>query len=178
MFSFLVRPLRATMQTLLSGDSSRQLAAGFSLGMVLGLLPKGNLIAMTLCVLIFSLRVNTGLALVAAVLFSWVGVLGDSFTHQLGSEVLHIGVLQAGYASLYNLPLGPWLGFHNSVVMGSLLVGLYLVYPAYWASYAGSRWLQPRLNGRSALPSAVSWRPVSAANSSPRREAEPTREAA
>jgi len=29
-------------------------------------------------------------------------------------------------------------------VMGSLLVGLYLVYPVYWAGYAGTRWLKPQ----------------------------------
>jgi len=144
MLSQVVRPLRVTLQALLAGDSPRQLAAGFSLGMVLGLMPKGNLIALSLCVLLFSLRVNKRLALVAAVMFTCVGTLADSFTHQLGSEVLRIGALQAGFASVYELPLGPWIGFHNTVVTGSLLVGLYLVYPVYWAGHVSSRWLEPR----------------------------------
>ena len=147
MLSYVVRPLRSIAHALLAGNSPRQLAAGFSLGMVVGMVPKGNLIALSLCVLLFSLRVNKGLALVAAVLFTYLSPLADPFTHQIGAEVLHAGALQAGYASLYKLPLGPWLGFHNTVVMGSLLVGLYLVYPVYWASYAGSRWLEPRMGG-------------------------------
>jgi multisubunit Na+/H+ antiporter MnhE subunit len=28
--------------------------------------------------------------------------------------------------------LGPWLGFNNTIVTGSLLLGLYLAYPVYW----------------------------------------------
>jgi len=148
MLSFIVRPLRAAVNELLAWDSPRQLAAGFALGMVLGILPKGNLIALSLCVMLFSLRVNKGLAIVAAVLFSWLGPLADSFTNRMGDEVLHAGVLQAGFASVYELPLGPWLGFNNTIVMGSLLVGLYLVYPVYWAGYAGRRWLEPKRGDR------------------------------
>jgi uncharacterized protein (TIGR03546 family) len=132
--------------------------------------PKGNLIALSLCVLLFSLRVNKPLALVAAVLFSCLGTLADPFTHQLGAEVLHIGALQAGFASVYQLPLGPWLGFNNTIVMGSLLVGLYLVYPVYWAGYASSRWLEPQ---------ASSWGgPQGEANPLTRIESVPRQEAA
>jgi uncharacterized protein (TIGR03546 family) len=169
MLAHIVRPLRSAARVLLASDSPRQLAAGFSLGMVLGMLPKGNLIALSLCVLLFSLRVNKRLALVAAILFSCLGPWADSFTSQVGAEVLHAGVLQAGFASVYQLPLGPWLGFHNTVVMGSLLVGLYLVYPVYWASYAGTRWLEPRTT-TAAAPQTEPGSPLSE-DAVPRREA-------
>lgn len=155
MFSHVFRPFRRAVQALVAGDTPRQLAAGFALGMVLGLMPKGNLIAVTLCVLLFSLRTNAGLGLAAALLFSWVGTLADPFTHQLGTEVLRIDALQAGYASVYGMPLGPWLGFQNTVVMGSMLVGLYLVYPAYWTTYATSRWIQRRRATRSSASESV-----------------------
>ena len=113
--------------------------------MVLGLVPKGNLIALSLCVLVFSLRVNTSLALLAAVAFTWVGAALDPFANKLGMQVLTIASLQATYASVFNLPLGPWLGFSNTVVTGSLLIGLYLAYPVYWLSLIVCERLQPRL---------------------------------
>jgi uncharacterized protein (TIGR03546 family) len=100
--------------------------------MMLGLLPKANLIAVALCVLLFSLRVNKGLGVAAAVLFSLVGSWADPFTHKVGALVLAIDSLQPMYGWLYALPLGPWLGFHNTVVAGSLAVGAYLAYPTYW----------------------------------------------
>ncbi|HEY4234716.1 MAG TPA: TIGR03546 family protein [Lacipirellulaceae bacterium] len=145
MLSTIVRPLRQATAALLSSDSPRQLAAGFALGMVLGLLPKGNLIALSLCVLVFSLRVNTSIALIAAVAFSWTGAVLDPFAAKLGLQVLGIGSMQATYASVLNLPLGPWLGFNNTAVLGSLLIGIYLAYPVYWVSLVVSGRMQPRL---------------------------------
>jgi uncharacterized protein (TIGR03546 family) len=102
--------------------------------MILGLVPKGNLTALLLCALLFSLRVNKGLALLSAVLFSGIAPWADSFAHKLGFTVLGIDFLQPIYAFAFSLPLGPWLGFHNTVVTGSLILGLYLAYPVYLAS--------------------------------------------
>jgi uncharacterized protein (TIGR03546 family) len=124
--------LQRMIQRLIGGSSPSQVAAGFTLGMILGLVPKGNLIAVSMCVLLVSLRVNKAIAVAAAMAFSFASAWADSFTHKLGALVLGIDSLEPVYGWLYNLPLGPWLGFHNTVVMGSLLVGVYLAYPAYW----------------------------------------------
>ena len=126
--------LRKMIHSLVAHGAPTQLAAGFTIGMVVGLLPKGNLVALSLCVLLFSQCVNKGLSLIAIVLFSWIGTACDPLTHRLGASVLESPSLQACYASIFDLPLGPWLGFDNTVVTGSLLLGLYLAYPVYWLS--------------------------------------------
>ena len=59
---------------------------------------------------------------------SWI----DPFAHKLGLALLSIQSMQANYASLYNMPLGPWLGFNNTVVSGTVLLGLYAAFPVYW----------------------------------------------
>jgi uncharacterized protein (TIGR03546 family) len=132
MQSAIVAPLRSVVQALLRNNSSSQLAAGFALGMIVGLMPKGNLIALSLFVMLFSLRCNVGISLVAVVMFSFAATWTDPVAHKLGVAVLSMEPLQATYASVFNLPLGPWLGFDNSVVTGSLLLGLWLAYPVYW----------------------------------------------
>jgi uncharacterized protein (TIGR03546 family) len=134
MLSPVVAILRRVLRGLLSSNAPDQLAAGFMLGMIIGLVPKGNLIALSLCVLLFSMRVNKCLALVAVVIFSAIGPVADSFSHKLGLALLSADGLQSAYALAYNLPLGPWLGFNNTVVAGSLGVGLYIAYPIYWTS--------------------------------------------
>jgi uncharacterized protein (TIGR03546 family) len=146
MLSSPVRLLRRIARGLLTSDSPTQLAAGITLGMVIGLMPKGNLIALSLCVLLFSLRVNKGLALVAAVLFSAIGPWADSFSHKLGLAILSTNWLQGVYASVLSVPLGPWLGFQNTVVTGSLMLGLYAAYPVFWTT---------RLLGTRLSPSAA-----------------------
>src|SRR5262245_17229139 len=119
--SDIVAILRRMVRTLLANGSPGQLAAGFTIGMVIGFAPKGNLIALSLCVLLFSMRCNRGLGLAAAVLFTLVSAWTDPFAHKLGALVLNFELMQATYASVLSLPLGPWIGFNNTVVTGSVL---------------------------------------------------------
>lgn len=117
---------------MLASNAPGQLAVGFTIGMIVGFVPKGNLVALSLCVLLFSMRCNKGLGLAAAVAFSFVGPWTDPFAHRLGLAALSLKPLQSTYASIFNLPLGPWLGLNNTVVVGSLLIGIYLAYPVFW----------------------------------------------
>jgi uncharacterized protein (TIGR03546 family) len=132
MLSNAIAALRKFCRVLLSSNAPEQLALGFTIGMIIGLVPKGNLIALSLCVLLFSLPCNKGLGLAAAVAFSFVGQWTDPFAHRLGVAALSLQPLQTTYASIFKLPLGPWLGFNNTIVAGSLLMGLYLAYPVFW----------------------------------------------
>jgi uncharacterized protein (TIGR03546 family) len=156
MLSYVVRPLRRAVQAMLAGDSPSQLAAGFALGMILGLMPKGNLIALSLCVLLFSLRVNAPLGVVAVAMFSWISTLTDPISAHFGREVLAIDALQPTYASIYNMPLGPWWGFHNTAVVGSLIIGMYLVVPVFWAGRVAGRWAVEKASSDAAIVAAPS----------------------
>jgi uncharacterized protein (TIGR03546 family) len=135
--------MRKLAHSLVASTSPNQLAASFTLGAIIGIVPKGNLIALALCVILFSLRCNKVAGVVAAIAFSYVGHWIDPFSHKLGLAVLSIHPLQGVYSSAFNLPLGPWLGFNNTVVMGSLLLGLYVAYPVFWLSRQVIVWLRP-----------------------------------
>src|SRR4030095_15349505 len=104
MLSDVIAVLRRVCRALLASNAPDQLAAGFTIGMMIGLVPKGNLIALSLCVLLFSIRCNKGLGLAAAVAFSFVGAWTDPFAHRLGLLVLDLKPLQGTYASIFNLP--------------------------------------------------------------------------
>jgi uncharacterized protein (TIGR03546 family) len=135
MLSALVAPLRRIAHGLLAFNSAGQVASGFAIGMVVGLVPKGNLIALSLCVVLFCLRCNKGSGILAAMIFSAIAPWTDPFTHKIGAWVLTYPPLQATYASLFSMPFGAWLAFNNTIVIGSLLAGLYLAYPVYWMAY-------------------------------------------
>lgn len=132
--SDVVALVRRVVHLLLAGNSPRQLAAGFTIGMMIGIMPKGNLIALMLCIVLFSTRWNKGLALAAAIAFSFAAPWIDPLSHKIGQYVLTFDSLQATYAATLDFPLGPWLGFNNTVVAGSLLLGLYISYPVYWST--------------------------------------------
>lgn len=134
MFSDVIALVRGFARSLLARTAPGQLALGLTLGMILGAMPKANLIALGLCVVIFSVRCNKALALAAAVAFSFLGTSIDPFTHKVGLAVLSIHSLQPAYTSAFQLPLGPWVGFNNTVVLGTFLLGLYIAYPVFWLS--------------------------------------------
>lgn len=131
MFSFVLRPVRQLAQALVANDSPRQIAWGFVLGMMIGLVPKGNFTAVLLGMMLLGLRVNKPAGLMCAGVFTFVGLFVDSFAHRLGSAVLVWEPLREFHTWLYEAAISPLFGLNNTVVVGQLLIGLYLAYPVY-----------------------------------------------
>jgi uncharacterized protein (TIGR03546 family) len=126
-----LRPLRFLAQAVVLETTPRQLAWGFALGMMIGLIPKGNLIAVALMTLFCALRINVAAGTAAIFIFSWVGLLLDPISHRLGHSLLTQAPLQPFWTALYNMNLVPWTAFNNTVVLGSTLIGLALLLPVY-----------------------------------------------
>jgi len=129
--------LRIFVRLLRAGGTPNGLALGFALGMMLGLLPKGNLTALGLSLLVLALEVNLTAVAAATLLFSWVAVATDPLAHRLGWAILTLPSCQSAFAKLYELPLVPWTALNNTVVLGSLVLSLVLFYPVYRLSWLG-----------------------------------------
>lgn len=132
MLSWSFYPARLVVRALVAHDSPRQIAWGAALGMLLGLVPKGNLTALVLAVMLFSLRVNLAAGLLTAAVCGWIGMALDPVAHRIGWQILTHRPLQPTFARCYELPLAPWSGLNNTVVVGQFVLGLYFVYPVYW----------------------------------------------
>lgn len=126
-----LRPVQFVAQALTDGSSPRQLAWGIALGMLIGLVPKENLTAVALVIAVSALRVNLAAVSGSALVFAWSGVLLDPLSHRLGLALLEADLLRPFWTWLFERPLMPWTSFNNSVVLGSLLIGLMLMYPVY-----------------------------------------------
>jgi uncharacterized protein (TIGR03546 family) len=105
------------------------LARGCSWGIALGLLPKNNLAAMTMLALMFLLRINLLAAFSSCILVSLFAYHLDPVLHAVGASFLTLGPLQPVFRGLFAIPLVPWSGLDNTVVAGSLLIGLLQLYP-------------------------------------------------
>jgi len=131
----MLRLVRNLVKALVAEDTPQQLAAGLALGMAAGLIPKSSLFAHLGLMLVCMLQVNLAAGLASAALFSIVSPLLDPVTHALGGLFLvKLGFLAPVWTFLYNVPVLPWTRFNNTVVLGSLLLGTALVYPAYLAA--------------------------------------------
>jgi len=157
MTSFLLRPLRQVAQALTSNETPRQVAWGFVIGMMIGLMPKGNLLLVALTILLCALSVNKPAGLLGAGLFSLVGFAFDGLAHHLGSIILLWEPARPLHVWLYELPLGPWLGTNNTVVIGQLLLSLYFAYPAYYFAYQFATRIQPRISKWLMRYRAIRW---------------------
>lgn len=148
MFSTVVRPVRQLVEALTNEDAPQQIALGVALGMLVGLVPKGNLTAVVLMAVALSLRANLAAVVGSAGLFTAFGAWVDPLAHDLGWRVLTRPSLQPMGAWLYDLPLFPWTGLNNTVVLGSLLLGLVLFWPVYYVVWHGCRRARPWLAAR------------------------------
>ena len=157
MINLFLRPLRIFTQVLTGNDSPRQTAWGFTLGMLVGLLPKGNVLVVALAMLLCALRVNRAAGLLAIGLFAYVGWALDPLAHRLGAIVLTWLPARPAFTWLYDQPLGPWLGFNNTLVMGQFLIGLYFMYPAYQLARAVAVRVQPRVHDWLMRRRALRW---------------------
>lgn len=117
-------------------ESPRRLAAAVALGVLLGLIPKGNLIAAALTVVILGSTANAGAAFLTATVVSFAALLVDPLSHRVGLSILTHDWLYPFWHALYQLPVVPWTNFDHTVVFGGSIVGLLLFYPAYRLSYA------------------------------------------
>ena len=127
----IVRPLRIALKALIAEATPGQLALGFALGVLIGLVPKGNLTAIVLGVVLAASRANLGVAAATIIAFSFASPWFDPVSHQIGTYLLGHPFLLSTWTKLYNTPVMPWTAFNNSVVLGSFVIGLILVYPLY-----------------------------------------------
>ena len=129
---FWLQIVKNFIQILRSGQTPRQIAGGFALGSVVGLMPFLTLQGLALWLVIFILDVNLSAALLAVTLFALVAYLIDPLFHAIGYFFLtDVSFLRGLWTSLYNAPIAPLTRFNNTVVLGSLICSLIAFIPVY-----------------------------------------------
>jgi uncharacterized protein (TIGR03546 family) len=129
---FWLQIIKGFISVLRSGQTPRQVAGGFALGAIVGLMPFFTLQGLLLWLVILVLDVNLSASLLAVTLFALIAYILDPLFHALGYFLLVDGSsLRALWTSLYNAPLAPLTRFNNTVVLGSLVAGFLLFAPVY-----------------------------------------------
>jgi len=139
----LIKSGRFLAKALVLEDNPRRLAFAMALGMVVGVVPKGNLTAVLLMLGILSLRVNLVAVFLSAILFSIFSATCDPICHLIGSGLLHASIFEPLWTFFFSLPFAEWTALNNTVVLGSLVLSIYLFYPTYLASYMAIEGFQP-----------------------------------
>ena len=113
--------------------------------MLLGLVPKSNLTAQLLLILVMALKINVPVALACAAVVSLINVFTDSFANPIGLWLLTNLSLKPFWTYLYNTPVVPWTNFNNTLVLGNLVLGILLFIPCYFAGKTGAVFYDARV---------------------------------
>ena len=115
-------------------NSPHELALGVAFGVLIGLMPKDSAIPWIIGLVFLLGRGNLLCGILAAVGMSVVGPLIDVWSDKMGMALLSIESMQTIYASWMDLSWVAWTRFNNTVVSGSLAIGLIAWLPVYLLS--------------------------------------------
>ncbi len=123
----------------------RELALAGAFGVLLGLLPKDNLLFISLAGLFFFSHANLVVGIVLTGLVSIVAPwIHEYWAHPLGTKVLTAPGGQNVIGALFKIPLAPWTMLDKTVVLGSFLTGMLLFVPLYLVIWTPLKLVWPR----------------------------------
>ena len=130
---FWLKYVKSLLETLNAETSPEDIAGGFVLGAVFGLIPKANFIGLLFWFIFWIFRINKGMAGAALLIFAVIGHFTDPAVEPLGYAILTAPALQSLWTALYNIPFATYTGFNQTLVMGNLAFGLLLAAPLFFA---------------------------------------------
>lgn len=144
--------LIARALTALNSNAKReQVAAGMACGVLLALVPAGNLVWLAIFALTLFVRLHYGMQMLTLAVCKLLVPLAAPALDALGWSILHVEALGGFFTALYGAPLAPLTRFNNTLVMGGLVAGLALWLPLFFAFRAliaaYRQRLAPRITG-------------------------------
>lgn len=127
----LLKLLNKLISTLNSAGTPGQVAMGMALGACLGLTPLINVHNALVFALAIILNVALGGFFIGWTLAVPLGFILDPLFHAIGTWLLAMPALQGLWTTLYNVPGVPLTNFNNSVVLGSLVFWVVVLYPLF-----------------------------------------------
>jgi uncharacterized protein (TIGR03546 family) len=122
------------LKVLNSDTNPSQLALAVCFAAALGLTPLAAPHNALLLFLLLILRINLSLFLISWGLFTLIAYLFDPVSHALGLALLQADALQGLWQSLHSSNFWRFLGFNNSLILGSSVVSLVLAAPLFFIS--------------------------------------------
>lgn len=131
-----IKKLARLIVALNSNVSRGQLAAGMATGILLALVPSGNLLWIALFLVSFMTKANYGMTMLVMGAGKLLVPLLASPIDALGASLLRLPALRGLYERLYDLPFLPLTRFNNTLVMGGLALGVLLWAPVFFGMRA------------------------------------------
>ena len=129
-----IKPLLKLVNALNDNTSPGEIAHGVAIGLILGFMPKGNLLWIAIFIIMMFIRIQKGAYFLFMILGMIISPALDVTFHQIGLRILTEPKMIDFYAKILEVPLVAFTKFNNTVVMGSLVFGLACYVPVYFLS--------------------------------------------
>ena len=126
------KPIAKLIVALNGNLGKGQVAAGFAWGLLLGLIPAGNVFWIVLFVVSFFFKHHHWSKMLVLAIFKILSGAVAPLVDIAGWELLHIEALQPFFTTLYNMPFVPLTKFNNTLVAGGLVCGIVLWLPVFF----------------------------------------------
>ncbi len=112
------------LKELNSATSTKMMILAVVLGLMAGFLPFVNFFTILIFITVLVFRIPIGLFLASFSFFEVIGYFLDSVFNKTGAFLLNLSFLKPLWTFFYNIPFFRWSGFNNTIVMGSLVLGI------------------------------------------------------
>ena len=127
----MIAPVVKLFKALNTNSHPGEIAHAASIGILLGLVPKNNVLWYILFVFFLFVRIHKGCLFLSILLGTLLAPLFDPLFDSLGYTVLTFEALKPAYGNLLEIPFVAFTKFNNTIVAGSLTVSLILYIPVY-----------------------------------------------
>jgi uncharacterized protein (TIGR03546 family) len=132
----MIKALARLIVALNANTRPAEIGAGAAFGLLLALVPGGNLLWIVLFVVAFLIKMNLAAMFLLLGVFRLLVPLVDPALDALGYLVLSAPALAPLFTALQNAPVVPLTRFNDTVIMGGFVAGLVLWVPVCLAFIA------------------------------------------
>ena len=151
---FFLKTFYGLLKLLNSERHPGQLAAAVAFGMMIGLAPVSALQNLFVFLLVCLFRVNLSMFFISFGVFKLFAFALDPLLDWLGFILLvDFEGLRPFWISVTSGPIWPYFRFNNTIVLGSLVLGILAWFPVYWGAVSAvhayrARWRESLKNSR------------------------------
>lgn len=127
MIGYIIKMFRA----LNANANPAEIAHAFSIGFLLGIMPKNNVLWYLLFIFFLFVRINKGAYFLLMILFSFLAPLFDPLFNSFGYIILEFEPLVPFFSKIIDIPFVGFTRFNNTIVMGSFVAGIILYIPMF-----------------------------------------------
>ena len=128
----MIKPVVKLVKALSTNTDPGEIAHAFACGILLGYMPKNNLLWYILFVAILFMRIQRSALTLSLILGALLAPLCDPLFDKVGWWILTQQGAIPTYRYLLNIPFVAFTKFNNTIVMGSLACGIIVYIPLYW----------------------------------------------